>query len=469
MPIKHSFQSARADNDDAGDIQPSQWNADHVLTGLLALIDQVAPTPNSFFTLDAGGNPQLKPLADFIASLLASPAFTGNPTAPTPAAGDNDASLATTAFVQNAIAALVASAPGTLDTLNELATALGDDPNFATTMTNALAAKAPLASPGFSGTPTAPTPGAADNSTKLATTAFIVTALAAYAKIASPTFTGTPAAPTPTAGDNSTKLATTAFVQTAVSAISGAFGQCRLTKSGANIVLSPFRGNLLTIAGVACTVPDAGVSLAPTGLTAGTLYYIYATQSGGAVNALEASTTAYVVDTTAGNKGVAIKTGDNTRTLVGMVRPIAGPAFADTLAQRFVRSWFNRLKPNMVASFSANRTTTSTAFVELNTEIRTEFLVWADETISYGFSGFGFHSAANDYFIVGITFDGGTTPNAYGATFGANGAAVPCTTMLSNFAEGYHFASIVGRVATGGTGTIQFAPAGAATLAGAII
>ena len=105
MPIKHDFRSNRADDDDSGDIQPSHWNADHVLTGLLALIDQVAPTPNSFFTLDAGGNPQLKSLSEFIASLLASPAFTGNPTAPTPAPGDNDTSLATTAFIVTALAA----------------------------------------------------------------------------------------------------------------------------------------------------------------------------------------------------------------------------------------------------------------------------------------------------------------------------------------------------------------------------
>lgn len=72
---------------------------------------------------------------------LASPTFTGNPTAPTPTAGDNDTSIATTAFVAAALAALVDSAPGTLDTLNELAAALGDDASFATTVTNALATK----------------------------------------------------------------------------------------------------------------------------------------------------------------------------------------------------------------------------------------------------------------------------------------------------------------------------------------
>ncbi|MGY9713796.1 hypothetical protein ACTM41_12280, partial [Citrobacter freundii] len=75
---------------------------------------------------------------------LASPALTGKPTAPTAAQASNDTQLATTAFVKAALAALVASSPEALDTLNELAAALGNDPNFATTMTNALAGKQPL-------------------------------------------------------------------------------------------------------------------------------------------------------------------------------------------------------------------------------------------------------------------------------------------------------------------------------------
>ncbi|MEG6411874.1 phage tail protein [Enterobacter roggenkampii] len=72
---------------------------------------------------------------------LASPTLTGTPTAPTAAQTVNNTQVATTAFVKSAIAALVASSPEALDTLNELAAALGNDPNFATTMTNALAGK----------------------------------------------------------------------------------------------------------------------------------------------------------------------------------------------------------------------------------------------------------------------------------------------------------------------------------------
>ena len=64
---------------------------------------------------------------------LASPALTGTPTAPTAGATTNTTQLATTAFVQTAVSSLVDSAPGTLDTLNELAAALGDDASFSTT------------------------------------------------------------------------------------------------------------------------------------------------------------------------------------------------------------------------------------------------------------------------------------------------------------------------------------------------
>ena len=83
---------------------------------------------------------------------LSSPDLTGTPTAPTATAGTATTQIATTSFVGTAVSNLVASAPGALDTLNELATALGNDASFSTTVTNALAAKAPLASPTFTGT-----------------------------------------------------------------------------------------------------------------------------------------------------------------------------------------------------------------------------------------------------------------------------------------------------------------------------
>lgn len=228
---------------------------------------------------------RLKADADVLA-FLTSPAFTGVPTAPTAAPGTNNTQVATTAYTDssvlvetNARIAAVSSEATTRATNDTTETnariaadsaittaytaadalkaplaspaltgtptaptaaALNNTTQVATTAytdaavsvlsgttTTALALKAPLASPGFSGTPTAPTAAALTNTTQVATTSYAdaatgvekTRALAAetlLAPLASPTFTGTPAAPTPTAGDNTTKLATTAFVSNLV-------------------------------------------------------------------------------------------------------------------------------------------------------------------------------------------------------------------------------------------------------------
>ncbi|EJN1753930.1 phage tail protein [Escherichia coli] len=109
----------------------------------------------------------------------ASPTFTGTPKAPTPAAGNNTTQLATTAFVQTALKALINGAPATLDTLKEIAAAINNDPKFSTTINDALALKAPLSSPALTGTPTAPTAAQSVNNTQIATTAFVKSAIAA--------------------------------------------------------------------------------------------------------------------------------------------------------------------------------------------------------------------------------------------------------------------------------------------------
>jgi hypothetical protein len=134
-------------------------------------------------------NAQAKALANRTAYLkqqvelrapLASPVFSGTPTVPTAAPG-NTLQVANMTAVANAVAALVASSPAALDTLNELATALGNDANFAATINTALASKAPLASPAFTGTPTvAASPALFDATTKLATMAALQRALGNY-------------------------------------------------------------------------------------------------------------------------------------------------------------------------------------------------------------------------------------------------------------------------------------------------
>lgn len=107
-----------------------------------------------------------------------SPTLTGMPKTPTPPAGNNSTLIASTAFVQAAILALIGGAPATLDTLKEIAAAINNDPNFSTTINNVLALKAPLASPALTGTPTAPTAAQTVNNTQIATTAFVKAAIA---------------------------------------------------------------------------------------------------------------------------------------------------------------------------------------------------------------------------------------------------------------------------------------------------
>ncbi|MBU9373613.1 hypothetical protein KTE28_04660 [Burkholderia multivorans] len=89
------------------------------------------------------------------------------------AAEDPHPQYATHADLAEKVAALVAQSPETLDTLSELATALGNDPNFATTIANQLALKAPLDSPAFVGAPKGTTPPRFDNSKRLVTTEFL--------------------------------------------------------------------------------------------------------------------------------------------------------------------------------------------------------------------------------------------------------------------------------------------------------
>jgi hypothetical protein len=213
-----------------------------------------------------------------------SPAFTGVPTAPTPAAGSQSGQLATTAFVHNAV---VASTTGvaSFNTRTGAITLLTADVTGA--------GGAPIASPAFTGNPTAPTPVTGNSSASVATTAFVMNELATLpvapvtsfntrtgavvlntaditgaggAPAASPTFTGVPVAPTAAQTDSSTTLATTAFVHAAVGALGTTVQSFNGRTGSVNLI-----GNDISAAGGALLVGPAftGVPTAPTA-TAGT-------------------------------------------------------------------------------------------------------------------------------------------------------------------------------------------------------
>lgn len=227
---------------------------------------------------------------------------------------------------------------------------------------------------------------------------------------------------------------------------SGAMGQCCLVKSGANIVLQPRNGNLLAINGINQSIPSAGVSLAPSGLTPSTLYYIYAYMNAGTMT-LEASTTGNATST---STGVEVKSGDSTRTLVGIARPVSGPAWQDTAAQRFVRSWFNRPRVAGSGAFTAQRTRTNTGWGEVDAEIRVEFLLWPDELVHSAINGYSFNSGANTTYA-SVGYDGITNEGA-SETYGTSGGAIGYSRPKSGLSLGYHYATVLGRTSSG-TGT----------------
>ena len=170
------------------------------------------------------------------AAPINNPSFTGTPTAPTPATNDNSTRIATTAFVVSAMGSIGVTS------FNSRQGAVTLQASDVTGVGGAL-----TSSPAFTGTPTSTTPTTSDNSTRIATTAFVqsvfgqigsgvltfngrsgsVTLQASDvtgvggALTASPAFTGTPTAPTATSGTNTTQIATTAFVQSAISSVSG--------------------------------------------------------------------------------------------------------------------------------------------------------------------------------------------------------------------------------------------------------
>jgi len=231
-------------------------------------------------------------------------------------------------------------------------------------------------------------------------------------------------------------------------------GQCRLIKSGANLVLSPFNGNRLTINGVPQTVPSGGVSLAATGLTVSTLYFIYAYMNSG-VMTLEASTTSHATDSTT---GVEIKSGDATRTLVGMARPITGPAFQDTAAQRFVRSWFNDPGIAGFSYLSASRTLSGSSvaptYQEVNSEIRNEFLCWAGEIVVVGGSGYSTQTVAGITNNTAVAFDGVVAePGSWSAGYGPTGNfGIPYAINFpkAGLTEGYHYVTLIAAMGSAG-------------------
>lgn len=213
--------------------------------------------------------------------------------------------------------------------------------------------------------------------------------------------------------------------------------ECRLVKDGTSLRLNRFNGSRLAINGVRVQIPSAGVTLAPTGLTPSTLYYIYAYVNS-SVLTLEASTTGSATDTAT---GVEIKAGDATRTLVGMAYVVAGPAFADSSTQRLVASYYNRRNVALSATLATTVGVTALSFTDVSASLQLAFLSWGDEPFLFTTAGSWAVTGAASGFAR-VYFDGTTAGLSRGSTSFTGPQSLSLVESVTTLARGYHTANL---------------------------
>ncbi|GAB9153038.1 hypothetical protein [Bradyrhizobium diazoefficiens] len=184
-----------------------------------------------------------------------------------------------------------------------------------------------------------------------------------------------------------------------------AHGQVKFVYStSTTCILTYGNGDLIKINGVWRRIPQGGVTITNAGLVAQTLYYCYAYWNGSAVT-LEFSTTGRATSTAAGNEGVMVKNGDDSRSLVGMVWVGTGNLFYDRSDLRWVRSWFNDNGVVVSATSAATVSTSSTATaIELDAGSRVYALLWTGEFYAALVHGSGYNNTANAYDYLGVGF-----------------------------------------------------------------
>ena len=175
--------------------------------------------------------------------------------------------------------------------------------------------------------------------------------------------------------------------------------------SATALSFKPYNGDRIKIAGTIYAIPSAGIAgLTNGGLSVSTLYYVYAYNNAGTITG-EFSTTSHAVSTTAGNVGTEIKSGDNTRTLIGMVRTDNSSQFNDAAASRLVLSWFNRRDISLAGAHTNGITTTSSSFVEATSNARVNFLTWGEEYVTGGVLGTAANSTVSNTILAQLVID----------------------------------------------------------------
>lgn len=253
-------------------------------------------------------------------------------------------------------------------------------------------------------------------------------------------------APTPPTDDNSTKVATTAFVTSAVS--SSTPMNCRLLRvNNSSITLWPWNGNYITINGIARKLVSSFPTLTSSGLVNGTKYYIYAYWNGSAI-VLEASTTAYAMYDPFGYE---VKSGDITRTLVGMVY-YTGSAFSDNHTQRYVRTRYNDTGLYSAQSFGGTGWWVhANNMNEISFANRVNILLWGWETIEASYTGTWYGTDNSLHCGIGLDIANDTWAPGYvqfevqGLDEDVNNVPVHTQRLISPITEGVHYLTVMAR------------------------
>lgn len=203
-------------------------------------------------------------------------------------------------------------------------------------------------------------------------------------------------------------------------------------------------GRYIFINGDNRVIPSAGVTLSSTGLGVTTLTYVYAFMVGSTIT-LELSTAAPVMDTTF---GIPIKTGDSTRTCVGMVYTTTTNQFA----ANFVISYANRRVKTAAGAYTAARSWGSTTPTELDSGGRSLWLHWGDEVVNIGIVGTSYNNTVGSWTTTQVSVNGGggraTAQVQAVANYNTNASFTDAVKPV----QGYNSLTLLCSIANGGTG-----------------
>ena len=454
-------------------------------TAITATLATVNSNVGTFQGITVNGKGLVTAAANQNYAPLASPALTGTPTSTTPATADNSTNIATTAFVK---------AQGYI-TGNQTITISGDNSGSGTTSiattTTGLQGKAISTTAPTGGqvltwnggtslwTPTTPSAvgaggtsgqtqynnGGAFGGYTMGGDATIVTSTGVLTLATVNSNVGTFQGLTVNAKGLVTAAASIASTTTPLAdAVTGAIGSssnyakadhvhpitmpfnCGRFQfiSNTQVQFVPYNGDLVRINGIVYSIPGSGITATNTScfingtggssLAASTTYYVYLFNNSGTLT-IDFSATGSARDTTTGNVGTQIKSGDSTRSLIGMVYTTTGGGFASSQTAQTVVSWFNRRSLSLNTGLGNNNTSSVNAvYVLMNTTNILLGCFWGEEQCLGEIMGQAYTSTSGCIGSVSLTFDG-TASNTIGNQY----VFITSSTQLGNCSYGVTF------------------------------